>query len=308
MTQYNNYNNQYNSNGELNSSAGKQFAGFLLIILMLAIVGFMIFSIATSRKSKNNEDFLFAPISTETAEGIIPTPPVETSIDTAYQDPSPAEAKETPEPSPIAPEESPEPEAKVTPKTKASPEPKPSPTKEDLGPRFEPPNPDGPPDLNRAVGGLFEGKSGRAVLNIYSKSLPARTYLIDLDNDTYRSLEFKALGNDRYEVEIPPGRYRLKIVKQYFFTFDEAFEVSDGDYAEIDKDPLVKRPYLELKSNPEGARIFINDKYAGNTPQLIQGLDDTTYKVRITKEGKTPVSFEVKLEKGKGVSKTVNLK
>jgi len=275
-----------------------QFAGYLLILLMLAIVGVMIYSIFSSRRKVNPITFATdTPFGTATTIGKTGTLKASPAIASAEN----SMPTKTPSPKKTVKKT---PTAKPTPTKTPKPSPKPTKKKEE---RFEPPHPDGPPQLDRAMGDMFAGKTGKVEIIIYSKALPARTYLIDTVNNTYRSVDFKPLGKNRYKLVIPPGEYRLKIVKKNYFTFSAPLAVENGDKAELDRDPLIKRPYLNIKTKPPGARILINGKFAGISPKLIPGLDDTTYTITLKKQGYGTKTFKVKLKKGKGVTKSVRL-
>lgn len=271
-----------------------QVAGYLLISLMLIIVGVMIYSIFTSREKVKPITFTTQTPFDVGMTGTSTSTPVKTSTG------SPSPSKKT------SPTETPAPEKTIekTPTEKPKPSPKPTKKKEE---RFEPPHPDGPPELDRATGDMFAGKTGKVEIIIFSEAFPARSYLIDTVNNTYRSIKFKHIGKKRYKIAIPPGEYRLKIVKKNYFTFDAPLSVENGDKAELGKDPLIKRPYLNIKTNPPGARILINGKFAGIAPKIIPGLDDTTYTVTLNKQGYGTKTFKVKLKKGKGMTKSVRL-
>ncbi|MCE1245100.1 MAG: PEGA domain-containing protein [Firmicutes bacterium] len=213
------------------------------------------------------------------------------------------------DPAKPSPKPSPQPSKKAgEPKPGKSPTPKASPAKEEPPePAFEPPKPDGPPSMDRMAGNLFEGKQGKAKITIFSKALPARTYLIDTSKNVYWDLKLKPLGKSRFLAEFPPGNYRLKIVKSNYFSFDEAFQVADGDEAEITDDPMKKRPSLEISSNPPGARILINGGFAGSTPKVINGLDVVEYTIKLKKKGFKDKEFKVKLKTGKTEKKSIQL-
>ncbi|MCD4784636.1 MAG: PEGA domain-containing protein [Candidatus Eremiobacteraeota bacterium] len=265
----------YEENKEEERKANK-VAGYLLIFLMLIIVGVMIYSIFSSREKVKPITF-----TTQTPFGM-------ESTSTPPKTPTPEKTiKKTPPPT--------------------TPKPTPKPTKKIKKKKFEPPHLDGAPELDRATGNMFAGKTGKVKIIIFSKAFPARSYLIDTVNNTYRSIKFKHIGKKRYKIEIPPGEYRLKIVKKNYFTFNTPLVVENGDKAELGADPLIKRPYLNIKTNPHGARILINGRFAGIAPKIIPGLDDTTYTVTLKKQGYRTKTFKVKLKKGKGLTKSIRL-
>ena len=293
-----------------NQENDSRVTGYLLILIMTIIVGVLVYGIVTSKES--SPDISFTPDAPISTDAVSASPLSEETLIAASSaspgevSPSPAGSVEAPEASPaVSPQPSPEPSK--APVKKPSPKPSPTETRDDPGPAFEPPHPDGPPDMDRDQEDLFKGKKGKVEIIIFTKAHPFRTFLIDVEKNKYKKLTLKDLGKNRYKMVIPPGNYRLKIVKPKYFTFDEAFEVGDGDKAEISQDPIIKRPWLKITSSPPGARIYLGERFAGTTPKLIDGLDDTTYTVKLTKKGYTPETFKVKLLKGKGVTKKVDL-
>lgn len=298
-----------------NQENENKVTGYLLIFIMAIIVGVLVYGIVTSKETVPEASFTPETLSNsslpeETLVTASSSPVTEGSSSPEAVSPSPENSPETPTASPeMSPVASPQASVEPSKAPVKEPSPKPSPkeTRDDPGPAFEPPKPDGPPDMDRDLDDLFKGKKGKVEITIFTKAHPFKTFLIDLDKNKYRKLTLKNLGKNRYQMIIPPGNYRLKIVKPNYFTFDEAFEVADGDKAEIDQDPIIKRPWLKVVSTPPGARIYIGERFAGTTPKLIEGLDDTTYSVKLTKKGYEPETFQVKLLKGKGVSKKVEL-
>lgn len=303
-----------------NQENESRITGYLLILIMTIIVGVLVYGIVTSKES--SPDITFSPDASISPDALstssLPeetliaasSPSPDASSSPGEVSPSPGAQPETPETSPdVSPQPSVEPSKAPVEKSSPKPSPVPSPTetRDDPGPAFEPPKPDGPPDMDRDQEDLFKGKKGKVEIIIFTKAHPFRTFLIDVEKNKYKKLTLKDLGKNRYQMIIPPGNYRLKIVKPKYFTFDEGFEVGDGDKAEISQDPIIKRPWLKVTSSPPGARIYIGERFAGVTPKLIDGLDDTTYTVKLTKKGYEPETLEVKLMKGKGVSKKVDL-
>ena len=283
-----------------NQENESRMTGYLLIFIMVIIVGILIYGIISS---KGPPDVEFTP------DPIISGGSTDVAVDTSETPESSPDASETNEsPSPTETTEPPvKPTKKPTKKPVVKPSPKPSPSPEKTEPVFEMPKPDGPPDMEREHGDMFKGKKGKVKIKIFTKAYPFRAYLIDTGKNTYRKLEFKTIAKDKYQVEIPPGAYRLKIVKNHYFTFDESFELEAGFEADIDQDPIIKRPSLKISSNPQGARIYIGERFAGVTPKMYKGMDATTYSIKLTKKGYESTNLEVTLPKGKFIKKHINL-
>lgn len=291
--------NQYDYDDHKNDTQDT-IAGYLLVLLMLALVTIMIYSIIESWR--NPVVTPYTPPTTGTATGTTVSP-----SDVAAASPQPTTS---PKPTPMV--ESPEvtqssPLPSSTTESSPTPEPKPSKTKKFPG-RFYGAPPDGPPSLKREYGDMFEGVSGKAYITIYSKVFEgSRVYLINEETRSYYSLNFEKKGPGVYQAEIPPGKFSLKITKSGYFTFKTSLPyLEDGLSADI-REPLVKRPYLDIRSRPSCAKIYINGLYAGETPKLIKNLDATEYTIKLVKPGYYREQFEMSFEKGRGQTRTVKL-
>jgi hypothetical protein len=218
----------------------------------------------------------------------------------------------------LSPSPKPSPSPKASPKAspspskapKPSPSPKPSKEPENKDKKFRGASPDGPPELDRVYGDIFEGKSGRAYINIISNPKSwdgVHAYLIDLDTQSFRVLKFKKLKNKNvYKLEVPPGRYQLKLVKSGYFTFKAELPLQDRQEAEI-AEPLEKRPNFVVQSSPPGAKVYFNDELAGITPTTVKNLEEKEYKIKIVKENYKTVSFPMSFKRGKDINKKIEL-
>ncbi|GMT42101.1 MAG: hypothetical protein IEMM0002_0512 [bacterium] len=59
---------------------------------------------------------------------------------------------------------------------------------------------------------------------------------------------------------------------------------------------VAKTSYLSIRSEPKGARIYINSKYVGKTPYMKRKYKRKTYKVRVAMTGYKDDEFKVKLK------------
>ncbi len=212
----------------------------------------------------------------------------------------------------LSPSPSPSLSPSPTPTEKPKPKPSPSPTKKVIKKKIEFAGEpiDGPPKkVKKAKEGIFEGKERKLYITVYSRSFEgAKVYLIDNISKKYWEIKFRKVGENQYQAQAPPSDYTLKIVKKGYFTFKERLPLTeDGLGADI-RDPLEKMPYLDIRSKPKGAEIYINGKYAGITPKVIKYFYDKTYTIKLTKAGFMPKQFKIKFKRGKGITKTIKLK
>lgn len=301
--------NQQSSNSS-SDSVQNRIVGCMLIFFMVGIVAMMVYCIYISWITPKSIDY----VSPTTIPLDLSPSPTATELGSFFISPSPTMAKNTSptqvvKKSPASlPEISPTKEAEPSPLPKASPMPKPSPTKFEEK-KFQPLPPDGPPDMERAIGDMFAGKTGKAhiTINVSEKIWKGtRAYLIDNNARNYRPLKFESAGKNKYKVAVPPGSYTLKLVKSGYLTFTAELPLADQDDAEIN-DPLEKRPFLEISSIPPGAKIYINGLFAGTTPTVIKSFEDKEYGITLVKPGFERETFKVRFEGGKGIKKNVEL-
>jgi hypothetical protein len=276
------------------SDPNEKTMGYILVIFMIGIVLFMVFAIFASWHNPKTQAYIPPPGKTLfPADEISPTPD---------EIPQPQKSSEIKPEKPVLKDEpaSPVPKKEETPQEK--------PVREEIF-RGEPP--DGAPNLDRVHGDMFTGKTGRASIFVKSQSVAwegARYYLIDNLSKTYRSIRFDKLENeqDYYKLEVPPGNYTLKFVKTGYFTFEEQIYIQDRMEIEI-IEPLEKRPSLDIKSDPSGAKVYFDKKLAGATPTVVKNLDARKYDIEVVKDGYETEKFSITFQRDRDETKNVKL-
>ena len=109
---------------------------------------------------------------------------------------------------------------------------------------------------------------------------------------------------------IPPGRYLLKIVKEGFKDHVETVEVISGEQrivtASLEKE--VREGNLVVLTEPAGAMVYINGKFAGASPYESGNLRSGPYKVRIIMKGYDVWERGVTIEAGKKIEVLAQLR
>jgi hypothetical protein len=89
------------------------------------------------------------------------------------------------------------------------------------------------------------------------------------------------------------------------------YNLSTGKVDEIAKPPeeidTQNTGAINLTSTPSGAKIYLDDKYQGITPQTLSNLEPGTYQLRLTKSGYQDWQQEVTVSPDKTIEIFVNL-
>jgi hypothetical protein len=278
-----------------------KFMGYMLVFFMFVTVIFMIYSIFASWQTPGTQAYIPPPANTSTPSDEVS--PSADEIPETWNSPlpeSPEPVKKTASPQKTDKPENKKPEKEIT-AVKITP-------KEET---FRGAPPDGPPNLDRVHGNMFEGKTGKSVIFVKSTQKAwdgARYFLIDNAAKTYRSIKFDKLENEEnsYKIEVPPGDYTFKFVKTGYFTFEEPVLLQDKVEIEI-VEPLEKRPTLTIESNPSGAKVYIEKKLAGTTPAVIRYFDAKKYDIEVIKDGYKTEKFSMTFRRNRDEVKTVKL-
>ena len=110
-------------------------------------------------------------------------------------------------------------------------------------------------------------------------SLVSDPALVDLEIDgmAYGTTPFKDL--------LEQGQHRIRLVKNGYKTFEKIVTIKREEVSEVNVKLEMLPGSLEIKSEPTGAALFINDINYGTTPFKRDVIDAGTYRVRLDLEG-----------------------
>jgi hypothetical protein len=92
--------------------------------------------------------------------------------------------------------------------------------------------------------------------------------------------------------DLPVGTYVINLTLPGYLDYGADVNVTSGNTTEVvvvmqalPPQPRVKTGSLDILSDPEGASVYLNNSFRGNTPLLISDLPNGTYKVKLTYPG-----------------------
>src|SRR3989344_2468516 len=129
-------------------------------------------------------------------------------------------------------------------------------------------------------------KIGEGNLNVNSNIKEAEIYI----ENEYR-------GNTPKKISLPEGIYDLKIRKDNYLDYFLQKSIKAGQNENL----LVNLENIEhgnlyVETNPNGAKIFVDETYQGYTPSLIT-LTKGTHEIKIVKESYDTENYDISLDK-----------
>jgi formylglycine-generating enzyme required for sulfatase activity len=123
------------------------------------------------------------------------------------------------------------------------------------------------------------------------------------------SVDGKSAGNTPLKIELPEGNYLLQISADGFKSWQTQLSVGLNQTQSI-KDIRLQPAdgTLALQTEPSGANVTIDQKFAGKTPLEVQLPATSEHEIRIAKAGYENVSRRVQVATGKLKKMTVDLK
>jgi hypothetical protein len=87
-----------------------------------------------------------------------------------------------------------------------------------------------------------------------------------------------------FELNVPQGRYYIRVVKDQFYTFEEEVQVAVGSPVTVEADMVRQVGRLILETIPSGARAYVGNDLLGTTP-LTQDKPAGKYVITLKKDG-----------------------
>ncbi len=81
------------------------------------------------------------------------------------------------------------------------------------------------------------------------------------------------------------GNYTISITKKDYEPYERAAAITYGDEHRIETKLVRSSGHLQVISNPQKAKIYIDGKYRGETPEIVQNLPTGKREVRLDKAG-----------------------
>ncbi len=137
---------------------------------------------------------------------------------------------------------------------------------------------------------------GPATLEINSDPSGAKVYV---DGD-YKGVT--PLG-----MNLTPGTYEVKLIKKDYKNYTTTVTINPGESKTISATLTPAFGYLSVDSTPQGAKVYIDDSYAGETPLKDYKLSTGKHTVKVVKDGYEEFTKTVTVNPGEKASVTASL-
>ena len=107
--------------------------------------------------------------------------------------------------------------------------------------------------------------------------------------------------------QVPAGPHNVALVKDKYEVYVKTIEVSEGQVSEVNTRLELKRGALSVKTYPEGARVSVDKKQYGFSPQVIKDLPVGEYILSIAKKGYKDYSGKIEIYFNETLEKIIDL-
>ena len=121
-------------------------------------------------------------------------------------------------------------------------------------------------------------------------------------------LDGKSVGRTPFRDQVEEGKHQLEIRRNGYVTVEKTVLIKSGAETTFPKLILeVKVGSIKIESRPGKARISVNGREYGDTPQKISDLKPGKYVITLEKEGFDPAKRSVNLPPGENLELMFNL-
>ncbi len=106
---------------------------------------------------------------------------------------------------------------------------------------------------------------------------------------------------------LTPGTYKIKLTKQDYKNYTTTVTINPGESKTISATLTPAFGYLSVDSTPQGAKVYIDDSYAGETPLKDYKLSTGEHTVKVVKDGYGEFTKTVTVNPGEKASVTASL-
>jgi len=121
----------------------------------------------------------------------------------------------------------------------------------------------------------------------------------NVDNNTvFINDDNKNYGSTPLDVNLPPGLYTVRVVKDGYFPFEKQIDLQQAQNLRVKLQPKPKQ--LIISSNINNATVSINRKNYGSTPVNVK-LPPAFYTVQVLKDGYFPFEKQIDLQQAQNL-------
>ncbi|MDP8240100.1 MAG: PEGA domain-containing protein [Candidatus Hatepunaea meridiana] len=84
-------------------------------------------------------------------------------------------------------------------------------------------------------------------------------------------------------VPLDRGNYTLQIEKDKYEIYERAVGLTLGGHQTVEAELVRQVGHMRVSTEPQGAKIYLNDEYRGDTPTVVQDLPTGSYNIRLDK-------------------------
>ncbi|WP_461864918.1 protein kinase domain-containing protein, partial [Thermococcus sp.] len=106
---------------------------------------------------------------------------------------------------------------------------------------------------------------------------------------------------------LTPGTYKIKLTKQDYKNYTTTVTINPGESKTISATLTPAFGYLSVDSTPQGAKVYIDDSYAGDTPLKDYKLSTGEHTVKVVRDGYEEFTKTVTVNPGEKASVTASL-
>jgi len=114
-------------------------------------------------------------------------------------------------------------------------------------------------------------------------------------------------GTTPLTIQLSPGSHTVRITKGDYEVYTTTVTLSPGETKSISATLKPAYGYLNVESDPSGAKVYVDGDYVGTTPLEDYKLSPGEHTLRITKDGYEEYTKTVTVEAGKSVSVSAGL-
>lgn len=98
--------------------------------------------------------------------------------------------------------------------------------------------------------------------------------------------------------DLEKGRYALKIQAPQYLNWKKYIKIQPGNTSEVNAQLTVIPGSLYFQTEPAGASAFINSKYVGKTPFLLENISPANYSIQLDLDGYQSVTQDIQVRPG----------
>ncbi len=115
--------------------------------------------------------------------------------------------------------------------------------------------------------------------------------------DVYINGDYK--GETPLIVQVSPGTHQVKLTKQDYQDYTATITLNPAESKTLNVELTPAFGYLTVKSNPSGAKVYVDGSYIGNTPLENYKLSTGQHSLKVTKQGYQDYTTTVTINPGK---------